>query len=188
MIIGFSGKKGSGKNFYSNYLIEKYNFKELSFAYPLKQSLKLILNLSDAELYGNKKDEFNERFNCYNREIMQWFGTEVFRENFNKRFNYKGSVWVDNVKYILENNPDNNYVISDIRFQNEIDMIHEFKGTVINIYNNDIINEDIKTLHKSENQKLVYDYKILNLKTPENTIKNYKFLDNIINITKLINE
>ena len=178
MIIGFSGKKGSGKNFYSNYLIEKYNFKELSFAYPLKKSLKLILNLSDDELYGNKKDEYNKRFNCYNREIMQWFGTEVFRENFNERFNYNGSVWVDNVKYILQNNPNNNYVISDVRFQNEIDMIHSYNGKIINIYNDNINNNNT---HKSENQELTYDYKILNLKTPENTIKNYKFLDNIIN-------
>ena len=181
MIIGFSGKKGVGKNFYSNYLIKKYNFKELSFAYPLKKSLQLILNLSYDELYGDKKDAYNEKYNCYNRELMQWLGTDIFREEFNKRFNYKGSVWVDNVKYIIENNPNINYVISDVRFQNEIDMIHSLNGKIINIYNNEINeNGDKLKNHKSENQELTYDYKLLNLKTEENTNDNYNFLNNII--------
>lgn len=181
MIIGFSGKKGIGKNFYSNYLIKNHNFKEISFAYPLKKSLQIILNLSNEEVNGKLKDEYNEKYNCYNRELLQWLGTDIFREEFNKKFNYKGSVWVDNVENILKNNKNTNYVITDIRFQNEIDMIHKYNGIIINISdNNNNINENKLNQHKSENQELTYDYKIINTKTLENTKNNYKMLDNII--------
>ena len=177
MIIGLSGKKGSGKSYYTSYIIKTYNFIELSFAYPLKKSLELILNLSYDELYGEKKDSYNNQYHCYNRELMQWLGTEVFREEFNKKFNYNGSVWVDNVKNIILQNPNKNYVISDVRFLNEIEMIKSLNGIIINIKDNNI-NQDN---HKSENQKLIYDYQIINLKTLENTLSNYTILDNIIN-------
>lgn len=182
MIIGFCGKKGSGKNFYANYLINNYNFKELSFAYPLKESLKLILNLNDSDVNGINKDKFNNKYQCYNRELLQWFGTDVFRESFNNRFNYNGSVWVDWIKDIIIKNPDN-YVITDVRFQNEIDMLHSFNGKIINIVA-DYDTNDLTYNHKSENQILKYDYEIINLKNTLNTKQNYKIIDNIINNLK----
>lgn len=32
MIIGFCGKKGSGKSFFAKYLVKQHNFIELTFA------------------------------------------------------------------------------------------------------------------------------------------------------------
>lgn len=46
----------------------------------------------------NLKENKIERLNASPREILQWLGTDIIREEFNKKFNYNGSIWVDNMK------------------------------------------------------------------------------------------
>lgn len=185
MIIGFCGKKGSGKTYFSNYLVKKFKFHLLSFATPLKEATKIIFNLTDDEVKNpNKKEIIIPRLNASPRQLMQWMGTEVMRENFNKTFNYQGSIWVDNVKEqiksLLSKDEHMNIVIDDVRFQNEIDMIHELGGIVIQIKLIDnIINET--SYHPSENQKLSFDYDMINNKTQFNTDFIYSSLDFIYN-------
>lgn len=178
MIIGFCGKKGSGKSFFSNYLVNKHNFIELSFAKPLKEAIKNIFNLTDDDVNDpNKKEIKIDRLNASPRELMQWMGTDIIREEFNKKFNYNGSIWVDNMKENFKKLYKKNIVISDVRFQNEIDLIHSYNGIVIYIDRNN--DDNTKTInHKSENQKLKYDYKILNL--DELTEINFDFLNQLI--------
>ena len=47
MLIGFSGKKGSGKSYFADYLVNNKLFIKLSFASPLKEITKILFNLSD---------------------------------------------------------------------------------------------------------------------------------------------
>lgn len=183
MIIGFCGKKGSGKSFFAKYLVKQHNFIELTFAEPLKKAVQIIFNLTDDELHDqNLKENKIERLNASPREILQWLGTDIIREKFNKKFNYNGSIWVDNMKEKLKNLQDKNVVISDVRFQNEIDLIHSLNGIIINIQasGTNIDLSDTKK-HKSENQKLNYDYQIYNSFDIEITENNYELLSNLIN-------
>ena len=61
------------------------------------------------------------------RLALQLMGTEVGRDVFHKNF------WVIKLKqYILEN-PNQNYVITDVRFQNEIQFLHDMSGVLIEI-------------------------------------------------------
>lgn len=181
MIIAFSGKKGCGKSFFAKYLIEKHNFIELSFASSLKKGIQEMFKLTNEDVNDPiKKEQKIERFNITPREIMQWMGTDIMREEFNKKFGYNGSIWVDNVKYEIEelrkNDKDVDIVISDVRFQNEIDMIHSYGGIVINL-----IGGEVKQYgeHKSENQELTFDYQFTNDKSLTITNSIYDKLDNI---------
>ena len=185
MLIGFSGKKGSGKSFFADYLVNNKLFIKLSFASPLKEITKILFNLSDEDVKDPiKKELINPKFNASPRELMQWLGTDIMREEFNKKFNYSGSIWIDSikdkVKTLLDNNKD--VVIDDVRFQNEVDMIHSLGGIVINLRNNldNTLNNSTST-HSSENQKLTFNYEFVNDKSYSNTYDIYLNLDLLFN-------
>lgn len=185
MLIGFSGKKGSGKSYFADYLVNNKLFIKLSFASPLKEITKILFNLSDEDVKDPiKKELINPKFNASPRELMQWLGTDIMREEFNKKFNYSGSIWIDSVKdkvkTLLEDNKD--VVIDDVRFQNEVDMIHSLGGIVINL-RNDLDNTltNSTSTHSSENQKLTFNYEFVNDKSYSNTYDIYLNLDLLIN-------
>ena len=185
MLIGFSGKKGSGKSYFADYLVNNKLFIKLSFASPLKEITKILFNLSDEDVKDPiKKELINPKFNASPRELMQWLGTDIMREEFNKKFNYSGSIWIDSVKdkvkTLLDNNKD--VVIDDVRFQNEVDMIHSLGGIVINLRNDldNTLNNSTST-HSSENQKLTFNYEFVNDKSYSNTYDIYLNLDLLIN-------
>ena len=185
MLIGFSGKKGSGKSYFADYLVNNKLFIKLSFASPLKEITKILFNLSDEDVKDPiKKELINPKFNASPRELMQWLGTDIMREEFNKKFNYSGSIWIDSVKdkikTLLEDNKD--VVIDDVRFQNEVDMIHSLGGIVINLHNDldDTLNNSTST-HSSENQKLTFNYEFVNDKSYSNTYDIYLNLDLLFN-------
>ena len=185
MLIGFSGKKGSGKSYFADYLVNNKLFIKLSFASPLKEITKILFNLSDEDVKDPiKKELINPKFNASPRELMQWLGTDIMREEFNKKFNYSGSIWIDNVKdkvkILLDNNKD--VVIDDVRFQNEVDMIHSLGGIVINLRNylDNTLNNSTST-HSSENQKLTFNYEFVNDKSYSNTYDIYLNLDLLFN-------
>ena len=185
MLIGFSGKKGSGKSFFADYLVNNKLFIKLSFASPLREITKILFNLSDEDVKDPiKKELINPKFNASPRELMQWLGTDIMREEFNKKFNYSGSIWIDSVKdkvkTLLDNNKD--VVIDDVRFQNEVDMIHSLGGIVINLRNDldNTLNNSTST-HSSENQKLTFNYEFVNDKSYSNTYDIYLNLDLLFN-------
>ena len=185
MLIGFSGKKGSGKSYFADYLVNNKLFIKLSFASPLKEITKILFNLSDEDVKDPiKKELINPKFNASPRELMQWLGTDIMREEFNKKFNYSGSIWIDSVKdkvkTLLDDNKD--VVIDDVRFQNEVDMIHSLGGIVINLRNDldNTLNNSTST-HSSENQKLTFNYEFVNDKSYSNTYDIYLNLDLLIN-------
>ena len=185
MLIGFSGKKGSGKSYFADYLVNNKLFIKLSFASPLKEITKILFNLSDEDVKDPiKKELINPKFNASPRELMQWLGTDIMREEFNKKFNYSGSIWIDSVKdkvkTLLDDNKD--VVIDDVRFQNEVDMIHSLGGIVINL-RNDLDNtlNNSTSNHSSENQKLTFNYEFVNDKSYSNTYDIYLNLDLLFN-------
>lgn len=185
MLIGFSGKKGSGKSYFADYLVNNKLFIKLSFASPLKEITKILFNLSDEDVKDPiKKELINPKFNASPRELMQWLGTDIMREEFNKKFNYSGSIWIDSVKdkvkTLLDDNKD--VVIDDVRFQNEVDMIHSLGGIVINLHNDldNTLNNSTST-HSSENQKLTFNYEFVNDKSYSNTYDIYLNLDLLFN-------
>jgi len=182
MIIGLLGEKQHGKTTSANYIIQKYNFLEISYADPLKKGIKEIFGLSNFQLYNDHgKEQIDLEYGVSTRQIMQFIGTDIFRNQINLLLPHIGNnFWINRLYRHIQNNPGN-YIISDCRFQNEVDQIHNLGGIVIKIFNPNIISSDT---HLSEtNVQLIdnYDYLLINNDTLDQLYLN---LDNIMdNIT-----
>ena len=136
MIIGICGLIGSGKGTVADILVENHNFTKLSFADRLKDGVASVFNWDRDMLEGDtdrsriwreKIDEYwtNETgFDVTPRLILQLFGTDCMRNGF-----FDG-IWVSLVKKQIIENPETNYIIPDVRFPNEVKMIHSVQGQV----------------------------------------------------------
>ena len=134
MIIGICGLIGSGKGTVGDILVEK-GYKKVSFADKLKDGVATIFGWDRAMLEGDtdesrtwreQTDEFwsNEtKMEVTPRLVLQLFGTDCLRNGF-----YDG-VWVSLLKKHILDNPGD-YVIPDVRFRNEQNMIRELGGKV----------------------------------------------------------
>jgi len=111
--IAFSGKARSGKNTCTDYLIQKYTGQELSFSKPLYDIL-----YHAQETCGFKKEK--------DRNFLQWIGSWG-REQ-------ESDIWVklllDQVKNIGN---DVNLFVSDVRFENELNILKNNGWTVIRL-------------------------------------------------------
>ena len=139
MIIGITGLISSGKGTVADILVNEHNFTKLSFADKLKDGVATIFGWERAMLEGDTTESRNWRetvdefwTNETGREItprlvLQEFGTDCMRNGF-----YDG-VWVSLVKQEIINNPQNNYIIPDVRFPNEIQIIKSLDGEIWNV-------------------------------------------------------
>lgn len=188
MIIGFTGKIGAGKDTAGAYLVDKYGFTRISFAEKLKQSAAACLGINPGaweHLKNNpnayveihvfdKPDSFSgtEVASVTVREFLQNYGTEAHRDIFGDDF------WVDQglagVSYY------NDYVVTDVRFQNEAEAIRDRGGIVLQINRN----TDSSDTHASEAgiPDYLLDGKIANIGSKEQL---YVLLDALIDRVNL---
>lgn len=157
MIIGIAGKALAGKTTAANYIADRYGFKRIGFADPLKRGLAEFTGLPLRMFYDQdiKNIDIPEYNNKSLRQMMQFVGTDCFRNNFGKDF------WIRRmVREIpdLEKKGITKIVIDDIRFQEEAEMIMGFHGPVIFITRPGTE----KDSHASEQLAVGYDYLIDN--------------------------
>lgn len=137
-LIGIVGQAGHGKDTIGTILKEKHGFHTYALATPLKEGIcKTVFGLSDEQLYTQlgkeKKDEF---WGCSAREIMQFVGTELFREQMCRIMPHVGKEfwlqvfrkWRKDLFLKLKYLP--NVVVTDVRFQNEADFIKKYGGKI----------------------------------------------------------
>lgn len=157
ILIGFLGKKRSGKDTCGDYLCDKYKFKKYNFAKPLKEICKIIFNFNDDQLYGDLKEVPDEKWKITPRHAFQYIGTDMFRNMF------CDDVWIKifENKYVED---VHNYCICDVRFKNEINCIHKNNGFIIKITRPNNINDSEIDMHESENIDDIteYDFEIIN--------------------------
>jgi len=136
MFIGVVGFIGSGKGAVGD-ILSKFNFEKISFASHLKDVTSVMFGWDRKLLEGDTAEsrDFREKIDSFwskklNREFtprlaLQLMGTEVGRNVFGQ------NLWI----HALENkiNKDESYIVTDVRFQNEIDWIREQKGIIIEI-------------------------------------------------------
>lgn len=156
MIIGVLGKKRSGKDTFADYVIENSskNFTKYSFAVPVKEICKTAFLLTDEQVYGEHKEDIDDRWNVTPRLLMQVVGTDLFRELLPKIIpefkEVSENLWVKHFQFWREQNPDKNVIIPDVRFQNEVDIIKEMGGITIQVESDRVVSSDG---HSSENVK-----------------------------------
>ena len=147
MIIGIAGRCRSGKSELAK-VCEDLGYKKLYFALPLKQLCADLLDISIDGLNESKNkgidigitigDDMCEilaedteiplnvvREKCHGkvintvRQMLQFIGTDLIRE-YNKDWH------VNRIRAMI--NPNENYVIDDVRFKNEKELIDELGG------------------------------------------------------------
>lgn len=145
MIIGLVGKKQVGKDTVANYLVQHYGFLKHAFAAPLKDACKILFLLEPRQMNDNRlKEKKDLRWGKSPREIMQLVGTDLFRDHVDVNF------WVRHMEIWIDEHPNENIVVSDVRFQNEANLIKKKGGILWSIERNTLLNDD----HKSETQKI----------------------------------
>lgn len=141
MLIGINGLIGSGKTTIAEHLVRKQNFKEISFATSLKKACQELFLLSDEQVFGSQLQKATPDprwYNCNPRTILQFVGTDLLRKNMDKImpglgeniFVHHTSLWYEDA---VKKNPDIRIVISDVRFENEVDFIKKSKGYLIKV-------------------------------------------------------
>jgi len=179
MLVGIHGLKGSGKTTIAKYLQEKYHFIEKPFADPLKEICKVLFLLDDDQLYGTleQKEQPDPRwFGCSPRKMFQYVGTELFRNQLDQIMPGLGEdVFIHHFKLQFPKYQKLNVIISDVRFQNEINMIHELGGIVIKIQTENVL------VHTHSSEKDQYntrncDYVVYNNSTKDELFQHIDFI------------
>ena len=137
MIIGVCGFIGSGKDTVADYLVNFHEFRRESFANTLKDAAAAVFGWDRTMLEGRTKQArewreqvdpwWAERLNMPNltpRWILQYWGTEVCRRGFHD------DIWIASLENKLRASQDD-VVISDCRFPNEIKSIQDQGGTIV---------------------------------------------------------
>lgn len=137
MIIGVVGFIGHGKGTVGDILFENFGFQRESFAKPLKDAASIIFNWDRAMLEGDTSESraWRDREDPYwtaklgkrvtPRLALQWMGTEAGRNVFGE------NLWTASLLNRLDHLKD--YVITDVRFVNEVKALKDAGGYVIRV-------------------------------------------------------
>lgn len=138
-IIGVVGFAGAGKDTIADYLQNFHEFKRDSFANNLKDACASIFGWDRELLEGRTKESriwredvdlwWATRLNMPDftpRWVLQNFGTEVCRKGF------ADDIWIASLENKLRKSEDD-IVISDVRFPNEIKVIKNLGGQVVRV-------------------------------------------------------
>ena len=199
MIIGICGFQSSGKDTIADYLIKEHGFIKMSFASKLKDIISIMFGWPRDKLEGLTKEdrEWREQVDYWwsktlkmpqltPRYVMQYFATDLFRNKFHP------DIWVkiveNELNNLLEQSNQANIVISDCRFENEINMLIRLGGKIIQIhrdppywfydYRRGEEPENIKLIHRSEIEwiRCYRDYDVENDGTIEELHQKIKYI------------
>ena len=141
-LIGLIGLIGSGKDTFANELCSSYGYIKLSFASCLKDVVSQLFvwnrsllegDTEESRAWRNKVDDWwSQKLGIPSftpRLALQLIGTDVFRNHFHK------NIWVICMERILDNfmKTNQNVVVTDCRFANEVDLVKKLGGHILRI-------------------------------------------------------
>jgi hypothetical protein len=153
LLIGFTGRKQSGKTTAAQHLM-KSGFIGLSFAHGIRMMLTgLLMTLGYGrtrinELINEDKEQSIPPIYKSARQMMQLLGTEWGRDLIHP------DLWVIAARAQIERYAGENIVFDDVRFENEAAMIRELGGLIIHV---DRLGNDDGDKHSSEDG--IHDHK-----------------------------
>ena len=193
MIIGISGRMGSGKDTVAKMIQEidaKYRGEETSiweikkYASALKKIASILTGVPETmfEIPEFKEKNMPENWRNTNgylmtyREFLQRLGTEAVRNNIHH------NAWVNAL--MSSCTYKDNWIVTDVRFHNEMDAIKKKNGIIIRITRPDQYH---KSYHISENalDSENFDFVIENeggLTELRNKVEQFMWNMNLINI------
>ena len=171
MIIAISGLIGSGKDTVADYLVNIHEYRRESFAGNLKNAMCEIFGWDRDMVEGRSKssrewreqvDEWwAERLNMPHltpRWILQHVGTDVIRGHFHD------DMWLASLENKLRKT-DDDIVISDVRFKNEVKMLKDLGAVCVEVTRGDrpawyqyAVDGDTKKLETLKVHRSEYDW------------------------------
>lgn len=165
-LMGLTGIKGCGKSTFARTLRKEYGFGIISFATPIKQMLIAMgvpeQNINDPQLKELPWGELpSPRF------LMQTLGTEWARKIIGE------GVWVTIARNkILSETKD--WVIDDVRFVNEVEMIHDLGGMIVRLNPpNPTCSDDHVSEKKLDGELIDFELRDYWDKSPEDVVTNF---------------
>jgi hypothetical protein len=134
MIIGLSGYARSGKDTIANILVEE-GFKRVAFSDALQKCMIAFNPIIDWDLVNNVPiryvdlveelgyDKCKELYPEFRRSL-QFMATEVGRNTFDE------NIWLNFVTDRINAEPNQDWVITDCRFRNEIKAVEDAGGFI----------------------------------------------------------
>jgi hypothetical protein len=153
MVIGVSGKIGSGKDTFADFFIEHvaeeygHQFENKKFAYNLKKIVSILAGVPMDDVFSREgKLKYLPEWGMTIGEMQQKIGTEAIRNNIHN------DAWV--LSLFGTYKEDNDFwIVTDVRFKNEAKIIKEKGGIVIRLNgdpNNSRVGDDRNMSHQSE--------------------------------------
>lgn len=169
---GIIGKIGHGKSTVSTFLVQQKGFEEFAFANPLKYGCAAAFCLSHEQCFGSLKEVIDNRLGVTPRFLFQTIGTDLFRNMFQQYFpNVKcsNSIWIANFLKWYSSRRFCNVVVSDIRFEDELNAVKSLGGEIWKIVRPSLLQSSASsTKHVSEDvDKLKFDKLINNFSTKD---------------------
>jgi hypothetical protein len=131
-IIGIIGAIGSGKDTIAEYLIETQHFDKYAFASKVKDVACVVFGWNREMMEGltpksrKWREEVDEYWGITPREAMQKIGTEMFRKHIDDQ------IWIKAlIREIQYKSNSRRIVITDCRFENEIQAVKDMGGKII---------------------------------------------------------
>lgn len=166
-IVGLTGYARSGKDTSANFIEELKDKKvlRLCFSKILKDSCKILFNLTDEQLHTDKKEDIIDNWKLNGKEVstrklLQWMGTEILRTNIDEDF------FIKHMSLQIQKGIEDNYdyiLVTDVRFDNEAELIHKLNGKVYQILRPSLVRISLSD-HASEKgiHESLIDEKIVN--------------------------
>jgi hypothetical protein len=139
-MIGMLGFANSGKSTVGNILVRNHGFHSLAFADTLKDVVSVIFGWERHLLEGDTVEsrifrETEDKFwsaklgrKATPRIIMQQVGTDAMRDVIDK------NIWVHALEKRIANMNHQKIVITDVRFENEINCVRNHKGQLWRVF------------------------------------------------------
>ena len=182
LVIGVSGKAGSGKDTIGNRLIKKHGFKRIALADPIRRIVQDVFVLDwktvlDRELREKPLKDWPD-WNV--RMLLQVIGTNCFRKSIDP------AVWVKSLILRIKKHSQTNWVVTDVRFPNERNILKKAFGKNFIMIRVEREGHDGKTVggianHESEAYTIEADAVLQNDGTKRDL---YKLVDDIFVKTK----
>lgn len=178
MLFGIAGRKGHGKDTCADIMAstDRDNVIKVAFADPIKGACAALFGFSDAQLHDPvAKETRDSRWHISPRRAMQFLGTDLIQKHMEPLLPGIGNGFFveamrHRVRQMWQQNPNLVIIISDVRFQHEVDFIHELGGCVFRVIRMSMLEQSLADTHASETMVDVLsdiDEEIFNDGTPE---------------------
>lgn len=183
MLIGLMGKARAGKDTFAN-ILKTLGFERLSFADALYQEASELSGLS-VDFLREKKDKLAvpewdavkvavakkmQSLGDYDKvpDTIRFFLQDLgfLRRQSNSEY------WVDIIVAIIDAHPKQNYVITDVRFENEYLAVLKKSGILVRILRQNLVSIGEASQHISETalDGFIADYTLHNDGEPEDML------------------